>query len=504
MRHTKIIATVGPSSGSRDVLDALVSAGVDVFRLNFSHGTHESHAESFARIREIASHAGRHVGIMQDLSGPKIRTGPLAGDQPLPLKEGESLILAAGQGPTQPGQIFTPYAELVRSAQPGDRLLLDDGRIELKVVGRSAAGLDLVVVNGGTLGGHKGINAPGVALPPSALTDKDIDDLHFGLRLGVDFVALSFVQTAEDVARARDLIDRAGRSTPLIAKIERPAAVRNLDAILRIAQGVMVARGDLGLELPLEQVPRVQKEIIRCARSLDLPAIVATQVFESMRVEPRPTRAEVSDAANAVDEGADAIMLAGETAAGAFPVRAVQMLDAVIRDAELMLPPISLSGSGLSSDSELSFSNSGLSFSNSELSFSHSGNAPRAADATGSRHGQALAHAAVTLATTGQADAIVAVTTEGRTARLISACRPAAPILAATANAGVAGSLCLLWGVVPFITAERGIDSLTAELVGRRLLTDGAVVVFINVSPEQDRGDANYVHVRRISARGAP
>ena len=364
------------------------------------------------------------------------------------------------------------------------------GASSSKVVGRSAAGLDLVVVNGGALGGHKGINAPGVALPPSALTEKDIDDLHFGLRLGVDFVALSFVQTAEDVARARDLIDRAGRATPLIAKIERPAAVRNLDAILRIAQGVMVARGDLGLEMPLEQVPRVQKEIIRCARSLGLPAIVATQVFESMRVEPRPTRAEVSDAANAVDEGADAIMLAGETAAGAFPVRAVQMLDAVIRDAELMLPPISLSGSGLSSDSELSFSNSG--------------NAPRATDATSSRHGQALAHAAVTLATTGQADAIVAVTTEGRTARLISACRPAAPILAATANAGVAGSLCLLWGVVPFITAERGIDSLTAELVGRRLLTDGAVVVFINVSPEQDRGDANYVHVRRISARGAP
>jgi pyruvate kinase len=492
MRHTKIIATVGPASGSREVLDALVTAGVDVFRLNFSHGTHESHAESFARVREIASHAGRHVGIMQDLSGPKIRTGPLEGDRPLPLKEGESLVLAAGHAPSQPGRIFTPYAELVRSAQPGDRLLLDDGRIELRVVGRSAAGLEVVVVHGGALGGHKGINAPGVALPPSALTEKDIDDLHFGLRLGVDFVALSFVQTAEDVARARDLIDRAGRSTPLIAKIERPAAVRNLEAILRIAQGVMVARGDLGLEMPLEQVPRVQKEIIRCARFLGLPAIVATQVFESMRVEPRPTRAEVSDAANAVDEGADAIMLAGETAAGAFPVRAVQMLDAVIRDAELMPPPV------------ISLSGSGLSVSGSGVSVSGSGNVPPAIDSTSSRHGQALAHAAVTLATTGQADAIVAVTTEGRTARLISACRPAAPILAATPNAEVAGSLSLLWGVVPFITTERGIDSLTAELVDRRLLAEGAVVVFINVSPEQDRADANFLHVRKVSARGAP
>ena len=239
----------------------------------------------------------------------------------------------------------------------------------------------------------------------------------------------------------------------------------------------MVARGDLGLEMPLEQVPRVQKEIIRCARSLGLPAIVATQVFESMRVEPRPTRAEVSDAANAVDEGADAIMLAGETAAGAFPVRTVQMLDAVIRDAESMLLSV--------------------------LSLSGSGNVPPAIDAASSRHGQALAQAAVTLATTGQADAIVAVTTEGRTARLISACRPAAPILAATPNAGVAGSLSLLWGVVPFISTERSIDVVTAELVDRRLLGEGAVVVFINVSPEQDRGDANFLHVRRVSARGA-
>jgi pyruvate kinase len=259
--------------------------------------------------------------------------------------------------------------------------------------------------------------------------------------------------------------------TPVIAKIERPAAVDHLDAILRIAQGVMVARGDLGLEMPLEQVPRVQKQIIRCARAVGLPAILATQVFESMRVEPRPTRAEVSDAANAVDEGADAIMLAGETAAGSFPVRTVQMLDAVIRDAESMLPPV---------------------------------NVPPAIDTASSRHGQALSQAAVTLATTGQADAIVAVTSEGRTARLLSACRPAAPILAATSDVHVAGALSMLWGVLPFLSAERNIDRLTAELVERRLLAPGAVVVFINVSPEQDRVDANFLHVRQVSARGTP
>ena len=471
MRHTKIVATVGPSSGSRDVLAALVAAGVDVFRLNFSHGTHDSQAASFALIREVAAAAGRYVGIMQDLSGPKIRTGPLAGTQPLVLEPGQTLVLAAGSAPCEPGRIFTTYAELVRSAKPGDRLLLDDGRIELRVTGRTPEGLEVVVVNGGPLGGHKGINAPGVALPPSALTDKDVDDLRFGLRLGVDFVALSFVQTAEDLARARAVVDAAGCSTPLIAKIERPAALENLEAILTLAQGVMVARGDLGLEMPLEQVPRAQKEIIRCARAVGLPSILATQVFESMRVEPRPTRAEVSDAANAVEEGAHAIMLAGETAAGAYPVQAVQMLDAVIRDAEKVLPDA---------------------------------NMPLAIKSASTRHGQALAQAAVTLATTGQAAAIVAVTNEGRTAKLLSAYRPLAPILAAAPSRDVAASLSLWWGVCPFVAAERDFDRLAVELVERRLLAAGELAVFVNVSPEQDRPDANFLHVRRVSARGAP
>jgi pyruvate kinase len=407
---------------------------------------------------------------MQDLSGPKIRTGPWAGDAPLVLNDGDALRISAGTGASQPGQIYTPYEPLVRSANPGDRLLLDDGRIELRVVSRGSAGLDVVVVNGGGLGAHKGINAPGVALPSSSLTDKDVDDLKFGLELGVDLVALSFVQTADDVARAREVIENAGRSTPIVAKIERPAAVENLDAILSLAQGVMVARGDLGLEMPLERLPRVQKHIIRSARAAGRPSIVATQVLESMRVEPRPTRAEVSDAANAVEEGADAIMLAGETAAGAFPVRAVQVLDSVIRDAELLLPP-SVAPSVL---------------------------------ADSNRHGAALAQAAVTLATSGQADAIVAITHEGRTARRLAACRPAATILAATPRPEVAGSMSLLWGVQPIVTERATIDELAAELVERGHLAAGAIVVFINISPGQDRTDANFLHVRQVGVRGAP
>lgn len=464
MRHTKIVATVGPASSSPEVVSALVAAGVDVFRLNFSHGTHEGHAEVYARIRDAARQARRPVAVMQDLSGPKIRTSALAGG-PLELADGDALRIAAGEQPGGKERIFTPYAELIAAARPGDRLLLDDGRIELRVVAVSASELTTVVVNGGTLGEHKGINAPGVALPASAVTPKDEVDLRFGLELGVDLVALSFVQTAEDVRKARGIVSAAGRAVPLIAKVERPSAIRNLASILAVAQGVMVARGDLGLEMPLEQLPRMQKAIIRQARASGCPAIVATQVFESMREEPRPTRAEVSDAATAVDEGADAIMLAGETAVGAYPVRAVQTLDAVIRDAECM---------------------------------PGSERVAPTLDPTGSRHGRALCEAAVTLATAGQADAIVAITREGKTAKLLSSLRPAAPIYAATSSAQVAGTLALFWGVRPVVTAELDYERLERFLIGERLVPAGAVVVYVNVSPQLDRLDANFLNVQKI------
>ena len=465
MRQTKIIATVGPASRSPDILEALLVAGVDVFRLNFSHGSHESHTEIYRAVREVSRRVGRHAAIMQDLSGPKIRTGPIAGGGPLLLREGEEVRIGAGDFPAAAGRIFTPYAELVRSARPGDRLFLDDGRLELRVVDAAPDELTTVVVTGGPLGEHKGINAPGVVLPASSITSKDAADLRFGLALGVDLVALSFVQTADDVIRAREMMTEAGGAVPIIAKIERPAAVDNLAAILNVAQGVMVARGDLGLEMPLEQVPRVQKQIIRSARARGRPAILATQVLESMRVDPRPTRAEVSDAANAVDQGADAIMLSGETAAGAHPVRAVQTLEAIIRDAE-SLPPAE--------------------------------RIVLAVDPTGSRHGRALCEAALTLASAGEADAIVAVTREGKTARLLSALRPRAPIYAATASERVAGRLALFWGIAPVVTDERDIERLEAMLLQRRILPAGAVVVFVNVSADVNRHDANFVNVQKI------
>ena len=474
MRRTKIVATVGPACSAPGMLRQLLDAGVDVFRLNFSHGTRESHAAACAAIREAAADAGRAVAVMQDLSGPKIRTGGIEGGGPLALEAGATVYLSAGEHASRGDRIYTPYAPLVESAGAGDRLLLDDGRIELRVAERRPGELVTTVVNGGSLGPNKGINAPGVALPACAVTPKDAEDLAFGLELGVDLVALSFVQTADDVRHARTLMTRAGRAVPLIAKIERPAAVDNLDSILALANGVMVARGDLGLEMPLEQIPRVQKHVIRRTRGAGLPVILATQVLESMRVEPRPTRAEVSDAANAVEEGADAIMLAGETAAGAFPLRAVQTLDAVIRDAELM--PIV--------------------------------DRVVPADPEGSRHGRAFCEAAVTLAASARADAIVAITREGTTARLLASLRPGTPVFAATPRADVAAVSALLWGITPVRTSApeagedlspaRQVAALERTLAERGLARGGSVLVFVNVSAELDRVDGNFISVQQL------
>lgn len=464
MRRTKIIATLGPASRETDIISSLIDSGVDIFRLNFSHGAHEAHAEVYRRVRESAERSGRIVAVMQDLSGPKIRTTTLEGGAPLTLSEGVELRIRGGEETGRAGLIFTPYAALITSAHPGDRLLLDDGRIELRVTHAADGELRTTVVNGGLLGQNKGINAPGVALPASAITAKDALDLRFGLELGVDYIALSFVQTADDLRSAIRIMDDAGRKVPLIAKIERPAAVDNLGDILALAQGVMVARGDLGLEMPLEQLPRVQKEIIRRARAAGRPVIVATQVLESMRVDPRPTRAEVSDAANAVGEGADAIMLAGETAVGAWPARTVQTLATIIVEAER----------------------------------SPSEQVTTLVDPTNSVHGRALCEAAVTLARTGRADAIVAVTREGKTAKLLSALRPETRVIAATASAHVAGTLALYRGLTPVITPVRELDALEHLLLDRRLVEPGSVVVFISVSPDMTRTDANYLNVQKI------
>ena len=470
MRRTKIIATVGPASNSDAVIRELIDSGVNVFRLNFSHGTHQSHAETIDRIRAASAGTGRPIAILQDLSGPKIRTGRLQGGAPLTLTPGEELRIAAGNFVGGPGRISTTYADLIAAVSPGDTLLLDDGHLQLRVEGRDGNDLRTVVVDGGKLGEHKGINAPGVRLPASGLTKKDQEDLAFGTSAGLDMVAMSFVQSAADLQNLREALERAGRPTlPVIAKLERPEAVACLDEILHACDAVMVARGDLGLEVPLERVPRVQKETTRRAQAIGVPVIIATQVFESMRVESRPTRAEVSDAANAVDDRVDAIMLAGETAAGAHPVRAVRTLDLVIRDAESIA-----NGAG--------------------TVLEHSHLLPD--------HGRAICEAAARLVDTSDASAIVALTRGGKTARVLSALRPKVPIFGVTDRPDVAKRLTLCWGVVPVLTDLSGDISAAAERISESLLASGAIekgsaLVVVSVTPDLARGPSNFVKVQR-------
>jgi pyruvate kinase len=472
VRHTKIIATLGPASSSEAMIRELLASGVDVFRLNFSHGTHETHGQTITRIRAAAEALERRVAILTDLSGPKIRTGRLRDGAPIPLNVGNELRIAVGDFVGGPGRVSTSYADLPKAVRKGDPLLLDDGRLQLRVEDKDGDELRTVVVDGGMLGEHKGINAPGVTLPTAGLTAKDVADLQFGVSMAVDFMALSFVQSAGDLRQARDALRLAGApDLPLIAKIERPEAVARIDEVLHESDAVMIARGDLGLELPLERVPRVQKEITRRARSLGIPVILATQVLESMRGEPRPTRAEVSDAANAVDDGVDAIMLAGETAAGNYPVRAVQTLDAIIRDAEA-IPPIGLVP--LKDEAHLL-----------------------------GGHGRALCEAAITLAERGEASAIVAVTRGGKTARLLSALRPRAPIYAVTDRDTISRRLALAFGVVPLLTELTGdvnevADRISTRLVERDTLAASSVVVVISITPDLVRGPSNFLKLQRL------
>jgi pyruvate kinase len=464
MRRTRILATIGPSTNNVDAIRQLIGAGVDAFRLNFSHGTRESHAQTCQRIREAAEAMGRETSILQDLGGPKIRTGAVL--EPLTLEPGQSLALERGEFVGHAGRVSCSFDALFESVSTGDRLLVDDGRIELEVRQATADRLATEVVSGGVLQSNKGINVPHVALRTSALTPKDRLDLQAGVQMGIDLVAVSFVQSRQDLLDVRAAAEAAGApSLPIIAKIEKPQAVEAIEEILDVADGLMVARGDLGVEVPLETVPAVQKRIVQAARRRGVPVILATQVLESMRTEPRPTRAEVTDAAHAVDERVDTIMLAGETASGLYPVKAVAVLDAIIREAERMLT-------------------------------ASPGPAPQGGPWT--MHARALCEAAVTMADSTEVTALVAMTRAGKTARLLAAMRPTAPIFAITPNRQTAAALALVWGVTPVVTDHRAIGSVRNTLLARELVASGDVVVFVSVHSSLGHENINFVHVERV------
>jgi pyruvate kinase len=412
----------------------------------------------------VAKAAGRDITIVQDLGGPKIRTGVLAA--PIPLEPGASLTIARGEFVGTAERVSCSFDALFTSVTTGDRLLIDDGRIELEVSRVDADSLVATVVTGGTLHSSKGINVPTSTMRTSALTPKDRADLQAGIAMGVDVVAVSFVQSAQDLIDARQAAREFGApDLPLIAKIEKPQAIEALSDILDVANALMVARGDLGVEIPLEKVPAAQRGVIRAARQRGVPVILATQVLESMRTEPRPTRAEVTDAAHAVDEGVDTIMLAGETASGQYPVRAVTVLDSIIREAET--------------------ARSGL-----------GGVVPESVH--WSAHSRALCEAAVALSDSAGAAAVVAMTRAGKTAHLLAALRPAARILAVTPSRAVASSFALVWGVTPLVTDHRAIGAVRRELIAANLVTGGDVIVFVSAHPVLGHENINFVHVERV------
>jgi len=410
LRSAKIVATIGPASAGGERLRALFDAGVDVFRLNFSHGTHEEHRARFAEIRQVEADTGRPIGILADLQGPKLRLGNFAGGK-VEIAAGAHFRLDLDKHPGDQNRAPLPHPEVFEALHPGTDLLLDDGKVRLRVVTCGPDFADTEIMVGGTLSDHKGVNVPGVVLRISAMTDKDRADLSFALQQGADWVALSFVQRPEDVAEGRKLI---GNAAGLLVKLEKPAAIQRLGEIIDLSDALMVARGDLGVEMPPEDVPSVQKQVIHACRLAGKPVIVATQMLESMITAPTPTRAEASDVATAVYEGADAVMLSAETAVGQYPIEAVAMMDRIAK--RVQADP--------------------LYFANLDAGRMRPEHTDR----------DAISAAACQVAETIGAAAIVSFTSSGATALRAARERPAAPILAVTPHLGTARRLALLWG----------------------------------------------------------
>jgi len=473
VRRAKIVCTLGPATASPQRIRELVYAGMDVARLNMSHGSHEDHAEAYRLVREASDASGHGVGIFADLQGPKIRLATFA-DGPVDLERGQSWVITTRDVPGDAEVGGTTYAGLPGDVQVGDPILIDDGKVRLRVTAvEDGTGVHAEVLVGGRVSNHKGINLPGVAVSVPALSEKDIEDLRFALGLCVDFIALSFVRDAKDVDDVRRIMDEVGVHVPVIAKIEKPQAIDNLDEIIAAFDGFMVARGDLGVECPLEDVPFLQKRIIQKARLNAKPVIVATQMLESMISNPAPTRAEASDVANAVLDGADAVMLSGETSVGDYPITTVETMARIVA---------ATGEHARQADSQ-----------------------SRMAEIDWDPHtrGGVIAKAAAEVAERVGAKYLVAFTQSGDSARRLSRLRGPIPILAFTPEAAVRSQLALSWGVETFKTSpvqhtDEMVHQVDEQLLQIGRVREGDLVVIIAGSPPGIPGSANALRIHRM------
>ena len=470
-RRTKIVCTIGPASSNRPVLDRLVAAGMDVARLNFSHGSHEEHARAIRAIREGEAAWGRPITILQDLQGPKVRLGAFVGGQAI-LVSGERFTLTAKAVRGTASRSSINHPEFLSELRPGDQVWMDDGMIQLTVEKVEDGEAQCRITSGGIVSDHKGVSLPRLPLPVSCLTPKDREDLRFGIEHGVDYVAVSFVRSAADIQEVRKFLHEQGANLPLVAKLERAEVVANLPGILTLVDAVMVARGDLGVEVPIEEIPVIQKDVIRQARLGKVPVIVATQMLESMVSHTRPTRAEVSDVATAIFDGADAIMLSAETATGQHPVETVEVMARIAERAERAMLPIASSR--------------------------------QRPEAYG--FPEAVAEAACQAARLLHARAIVAFTQSGFTARLISQDRPDVPIVALTPFAEVQRRLGLFWGVSSRLvhkveTTDEMIEEIESTLLADGTVRNNDVLIIISGAPMWVTGTTNLLKFHRVGDR---
>lgn len=472
MRKTKVVCTLGPSTDTPEMIEQLILAGMDVARLNFSHGTHEEHGRRIEILRKKAEELGVHVAVMLDTKGPEIRTGRLRKEK-VELKTGQEFILTTREILGDENQVQVSYEKLPQEVKPKDKILLADGYIILEVVRVEGPDIVCQVVFGGELGERKGLNIPGVRTSLPFLSQADIDDISFGLECGIDFVAASFVRTAEDVLAIRRVVESKGKDVDIIAKIESQEGINNLDDIIRVADGIMVARGDLGVEIPTEEVPLVQKQIVQKCNMAGKPVIIATQMLESMINNPRPTRAEASDVANAILDGADAVMLSEETAAGRFPKEALETMVRIAARAE----------EALAYDEML----------NRKKIY---GNSVSVTDAIG--------YATCSIAADLKVAAVVTATQSGSTGRMVAKYRPRCPIVAATPSLQVARKLKLVWGIQPIVVERTyGTDEMIERSVNgaRRagLIQEGDLVVITAGVPTGVPGTTNLLKVHLVA-----